>query len=121
MRLEIYIAASAQILPHTVEWVHPADTGETVTTLDQVTAKPEISPWEDLGGLTMGGVGQPSDELLGHLTLGQEQSISGSLCPIFKSKKRKTLAGESERRDSQESIPHASCHLMKLPHHREHS
>lgn len=54
------------------EWVHPVDTGETVTALDQVTAKPEISPWEDLGGLTMGGVGQPSDGLLDHLTLGQE-------------------------------------------------
>lgn len=51
MKLEIYIAASAQILLHTMEWVHPADTGETVTALDQVTAKTEISPWEDLGGV----------------------------------------------------------------------
>jgi hypothetical protein len=37
---------------HTVEWVHPVDTEETVTALDKVTAKPEISPWEDLSGLT---------------------------------------------------------------------
>lgn len=87
-------------------------------------AKPELSLgeyWVTLLWVIAGWGGQPWDGVPGHLTLEQDLSILGSLCPIFKSEaQQKALAvGDgTEGWDSQQPTPHCSGpastgHLMK--------